>query len=68
MTIYIYNYISMDTFINDQIIKTDFNIIQKILQTEKYIKLKNKNIAYLKPSEEIEKKDRQICKKQKIHI
>ena len=58
----------MDSFINDQIIKTDFNIIQKLLQTEKYIKLKNKTITYLKSSEEIEKKDRRICKKQKIHI
>ena len=46
----------MDTFINNQILKQDFNIIQKLLQSEKYIQLENRTITYLKPSEEINKR------------
>ena len=47
---------SMNSFINSQIMKSDFEIIHNMLKTENYIRDRNDTITFLKSSEQIDKR------------
>ena len=47
---------SMNCFINSQIMKSDFEIIHNMLKTENYIRDRNDTITFLKSSEQIDKR------------